>query len=118
MNTSRADALPQTAPIDSHRFFVGLGFYCMLLTAIGFGPSFYDYFTDGYYIPPLMHVHAAIMFTWLVLFTNQANLAARAKLLQGRRIPVFGPGSEPDASGPAQLTPCPLRRIVTVQPRA
>jgi hypothetical protein len=76
MNTSRADALPQTAPIDSHRFFVGLGFYCMLLTAIGFGPSFYEYFTGGYYIPPLVHVHAAIMFTWLVLFTNQANLAS------------------------------------------
>jgi hypothetical protein len=34
MNTSRADALlaPRIAPIDSHRFFVGLGFYCVLLT--------------------------------------------------------------------------------------
>lgn len=79
MNTD-ALAVPASAPIDSrrdrsHRFFVGFGFFCMLLVAAGSGPSFYLYFTGEYYFPPGVHVHGAIMFSWLVLFTSQASLA-------------------------------------------
>ena len=84
-------AIPASAPADSprdrsHRFFVGLGLFCMLLVAIGFGPSFYDYFKGTYYFPPSVHVHGAIMFSWLVLFTIQATLASRGNMRLHRRL--------------------------------
>src|SRR5262245_46707533 len=90
MNTE-ALAVSASAPIDSrrdrsHRFFVGLGLFCMLLVVVGFGPSFYDYFPGQYYCPPSVHVHGAIMFSWLVLFTTQANLAARGNMRLHRRL--------------------------------
>jgi hypothetical protein len=93
MNTSPAHELPisRPAPTDSprdasHRFFVGLGLFCMLLAAIGFAPSFYDHFTGELTIPAAVHVHGAVMFSWLILFTTQANLAARANMRLHRRL--------------------------------
>ena len=93
MNTLRSDALaaPESAPSarhrdGSHRFFAGLGAYCIVLAAIGFGPSFYDHFTGQLAIPASVHVHGAIMLSWLVLFTTQANLVARASLRLHRRL--------------------------------
>jgi hypothetical protein len=74
-------------PTDRSRaFFVGLGVLCIVLVIVGFGPNLYRYVTGQIYFPPIVHVHAAIMMAWVVVYTTQASLAARGNLKRHRRV--------------------------------
>ena len=70
----------------SHHFFVGIGAWCIVLAIVGFVPSFQAYFAGEFDIPPIVHVHGALMMSWLVLYTTQARFAARGNLRRHRRM--------------------------------
>ncbi len=73
-----------SAPV--RRFFVAIGLWCLLLTIVGFVPNVSRQWAGELSYPPLVHLHALIMLTWLVLFTTQANLMAGGKLQQHRTL--------------------------------
>lgn len=68
----------------ARRFFLAIGLWCLLLTIIGFMPNISRQWTGELSYPSLVHVHAIIMLTWLVLFTVQAKLMAGRKNEQHR----------------------------------
>jgi hypothetical protein len=70
----------------SRWFFVGMGAWCIVLTVLGFAPSFIDYFAGKYHFPPIVHVHGAIMMSWLVFYTSQGLFAARGDVATHRRL--------------------------------
>lgn len=67
-------------------WFTGLGLWCILLVIAGFGPNVYRGWRGQIYIPPIVHLHAAIMMAWVVAYTWQAHLAAHRKLARHRRV--------------------------------
>ena len=73
-------------PGHARRFFVGYGVLFIVLAAIGFGPSFLDYFQGTYYFPPIVHLHGALMLGWLLAYVNQARLASNGDLRLHRKL--------------------------------
>lgn len=73
----------------SRYFFAGIGAFCILIAIAGFAPNLYRAFhgltPGGLPFPLVVHVHAAIMMGWLVLYTVQASLVARGNLGRHRR---------------------------------
>jgi hypothetical protein len=70
----------------SRYFFVGVGAVCILVALVGFGPSLYKHVRGDRFIPLIVHVHAAIMMGWVVLYTVQAGLAAHENLYRHRQL--------------------------------
>lgn len=70
----------------ARRFFVGYGLLMIILAVVGFAPSFWDYSRGDYYFPPVVHVHGALMLSWLLVYVNQARLASNANLILHRRL--------------------------------
>ena len=68
-------------------FFVGLAWFFVLVAAVGFAPSYAGVQTPRgpIIIPPIVHVHGALMIAWLLLFVAQTGLAA-AGALQWHRL--------------------------------
>jgi hypothetical protein len=67
--TADASAIPHTA---APRFYFWLAVAFASLALVGFVPS---YAGAGGPIPALVHLHGALLFAWLVLFTVQTRLA-------------------------------------------
>lgn len=67
-------------------FFVAVGALCILMTLVGFAPSFARHFDGERRIPPIVHLHGAIMMGWLVLYMVQASFAAHGNLGRHRQI--------------------------------
>ncbi len=80
----RVDATPGAD--KSRHFFTGLGAWCIVLALLGFGPHVGGSLRGAIVIPPAVHVHAAVMMAWLVLYGGQAWLAARGNLGRHRRV--------------------------------
>lgn len=70
----------------SRYFFIAIGAWCILIAVAGFAPSFYAFFTGEWFIPPIVHVHAVLMLSWLALYTTQATSVANANLARHRRM--------------------------------
>jgi hypothetical protein len=70
----------------SRYFFVGIGTWCILLAIVGFLPSFQASFAGEFHIPPIVHIHGAIMMGWLVLYTTQAGFAKQGNLRRHRQM--------------------------------
>lgn len=73
-------------PGVAHHFFVGIGAWCILLALVGFVPSFQAAFAGEFRIPPIVHVHGAVMMGWLLLYTAQAGLVTRGNLRRHRQM--------------------------------
>lgn len=67
-------------------FFVVLAFSYALVAVAGFAPSYVEYFAGTLAIPPIAHVHGALMAAWLLLFIVQTGLAASGALKWHRKL--------------------------------
>ncbi len=56
---------------------------------IGFGPSLWDYFRGAYYFPPIVHLHGALMLSWLLIYVNQTRLASNGDLRLHRMLGLW-----------------------------
>lgn len=83
---NRAERTASRRSAGSRYFFVGLGAWCIVITVVGFGPHLYAYFKGELHIPPVVHVHAVLMMTWVVLYTIQASFVARGNLSRHRSV--------------------------------
>jgi hypothetical protein len=72
-------------------FFIGLAFAATLLIFVGFAPT---YFLKSWYqtpaLPAVLHVHALLMTSWVVLFITQVSLVAARRTDLHRRLGVAG----------------------------
>jgi hypothetical protein len=70
----------------SRYFFVALASSYALVAVIGFAPNYVDYFAGTLEIPPIAHVHGALMAAWLLLFIVQTGFAASGALKWHRTL--------------------------------
>jgi hypothetical protein len=87
------------SPSHHDRVFYGSIAVALALTVfVGFGPTyFFSIFTGspqslqtGGPVRPLVHVHAALFSSWVLLFIAQTALIAQRKLVMHRRLGIAG----------------------------
>jgi hypothetical protein len=79
----------QTRPSD-HRFFGVVAVVSALVTLAGFARTYGPKVLGGTALPGIIHFHAAVFTSWLVLMVSQVALAARGRLELHRRVGTFG----------------------------
>jgi len=67
-------------------FFPSMAAFAFILAAIGFTPEVRRFAAGTFPIPGVLHVHAAIMVSWLAAFSLQAWLGATKRSALHRRI--------------------------------
>ena len=73
------------------RFYVHIAAACMLVAVVGFAPTYWvPLFRGTLNIPAISHVHAAVFYSWTLLFLVQTWLAANRKLTRHREWGVVG----------------------------
>lgn len=80
-----------------HLFFWGMSVLITLVFFIGFAKT---YFLAGYFhakplAAPIVHVHAAVFTSWILLLVTQASLAASGNIRIHRRLGLIGLGVAP-----------------------
>ena len=74
-------------------FFPGMAALAGVVIAFGFGPEFRRFAAGTFPIPWILHVHAAIMFTWFGAFALQAFLGATGRTALHRRVGPYAVAS-------------------------
>jgi hypothetical protein len=70
-------------------FFVGMAILFPIITVIGFTPS-YQAMSAGTLSPHwVVHIHGALMTSWLLVFLTQAILAAKGNFKFHRKLGLF-----------------------------
>lgn len=67
-------------------FFVGMGALAVTIVALAFVPEFEKFAQGTFPIPWVLHVHAAIMGSWVAAFVVQAYLGAAGRIAMHRRV--------------------------------
>jgi hypothetical protein len=86
-----------SAQTREHLFFWCMSVLIALVFFIGFAKT---YFLAGYFnakplAAPIVHVHAAVFTSWILLLVTQASLAASGNVRTHRRLGVVGLGVAP-----------------------
>jgi hypothetical protein len=91
---------PQTDAAGSHRrFFVAMAALMLLITLVGFAPSYYlkalfeawsDYSRVTRQLPLRTHIHGPLFTAWFVLLLAQTSLIARRRTALHRRLGILG----------------------------
>jgi hypothetical protein len=68
------------------RFYVGMGIVAILVVLIGFSDSITGGVTGRRSLTPLVHIHAAIFLSWLILFVVQSSLVSAGRTALHRRL--------------------------------
>src|ERR1044071_3246609 len=71
---------------SDHTFFTAMSIVTALAVAGGFLSTYGIKIVNGAAIPPIIHVHAAIFTSWLVVFVVQALLVNRGRVALHKRI--------------------------------
>ena len=80
----------QTAAAD-HRFFTGMSIVVAVLVVLGFSQTYpAKAFAPGIGLPPVIHLHALLFCSWLLLFIAQAVLALKGRLDLHRKLGTVG----------------------------
>ena len=73
------------------RFYLGAGLVALGLVFWGFAPTYYlKLFFGSPELPARLHIHGAIMSSWLVLFFVQAYLISARRVSVHRRLGLLG----------------------------
>jgi hypothetical protein len=81
----------QSVPRRTPGFYFGFAIACALVAFLGFAPTYWLPLLSGsLQIPPLVHLHAALQFGWVLLFIAQAGLAGSGRLALHRVLGPFG----------------------------
>ena len=73
--------------------FLGMALLFLATAVVGFGPRSAAIVTGASPVPPLVvHVHAALMVTWLLLLVTQTSLVATGRLRLHRTLGVLSLG--------------------------
>lgn len=67
-------------------FFPGMAGFAVMIAIVGFGPEVRRFAAGSFPIPWVLHVHAAIMASWLGAFALQAWLGATGRTALHRRV--------------------------------
>jgi hypothetical protein len=67
-----------------------MGFVAILVVAGGFGASFYGVVTGAKSLTHLVHLHAALFSTWLIMYVVQSGLVARGRIAIHQWLGVAG----------------------------
>ena len=78
MTTVLADASPRRVAVAARpQFYVRLAAACVAVAVIGFAPTYWLPLLRGtLHVSPIFHVHAAVFYSWTLLFLLQSWLAA------------------------------------------
>ena len=73
------------------RFFLWMSLACLAVAITGFSTTFFIPLAHGrFHAPAVIHVHALLLFGWLLLFIAQASLIQRRRFLTHRRLGLLG----------------------------
>jgi hypothetical protein len=81
----------QSVPLRRPGFFFGFAIGCALVAFLSFVPTYWLPLLSGSLrISPLVHLHAALQFGWVLLFVAQAGLAGSGRIGMHRVLGPFG----------------------------
>jgi len=84
-------ALPKLQSRGRSLSYAGIGLLVAAASVVGFGPTYYlKGFFDTPPLTSLVHVHAAVMTCWLVLFVTQSWLISADRIDLHRRLGMAG----------------------------
>ena len=86
-------AVPRVAAttIAGKRFYVRMAAACLMVAVVGFTPTYWmPLFRGTLNVAAISHVHAAVFYSWTLLFLVQTWLAANRKLTRHREWGVAG----------------------------
>jgi len=80
-----------------HLFFWGMSVAIALVVFIGFARTYFlaDYFHAKPFAAPIVHVHAAVFTSWILLLVIQTSLAGTGNVRIHRRLGLIGLGLAP-----------------------
>jgi hypothetical protein len=92
--TNNDEALTTRLYHPSRYFFVVMSFLFLIISVVGFVPSYQAMYngTRKFPIHWLAHVHGALMTIWLLVFITQTILAAKGHLKFHRQLGLFSVG--------------------------
>ncbi len=71
-------------------FFVAMGIFAIFIALIPFGPEFVRIASGSFPLVWVLHVHGALMTSWLLLFVAQSGFAATGKMALHRTVGAYG----------------------------
>ena len=84
-------AVPRQNVNPDRRFFGGMAVALLLVTLIGFAPSYYfSYFTTAPALRPILHIHGVVFTAWMLLYALQTWLVGARRVEVHRRMGLFG----------------------------
>jgi hypothetical protein len=75
----------------SRRFYMWMAASCLAIAVIGFMPTYFvPMARGGFKVEPIVHIHGAVLFAWVVFFFTQTWLVAQGKVLAHRNWGMLG----------------------------
>lgn len=71
-------------------FFAAMGIVAIGIALIPFGPEFVEIASGSFPLAWVLHVHGALMTSWLLLFVAQAGFASTGKMALHRTLGAYG----------------------------
>ncbi len=73
------------------KFFLYMAFGFLAIAVIGFSTTFFIPLARGTFrAPPIIHIHGALLFAWLLFFILQASLIHKRRILTHRQLGLMG----------------------------
>ncbi|MCU0974736.1 MAG: hypothetical protein MUC71_00290 [Steroidobacteraceae bacterium] len=83
--------LSEPPAVEPRRFYAGFAIACASIAILGFVPTFWMPLASGRLeLAPIIGLHAALFFAWILLFVAQAFLAAAGRYGHHRALGVIG----------------------------
>ena len=90
MTTAAIDAAARLSVVREW-FYARMAVACLMVGMLGFAPTYWAPLAEGTSrVPPLIHVHAALFFAWLLFSTSQAWLVASGRTVRHREMGLIG----------------------------
>jgi len=77
--------------LDTTRFYFRMAVVFIVIAFTGFTPTYWAPLASGRFAaPPIVHVHAALLFSWTVLYMFQTALIASGRTTRHQALGLFG----------------------------